>query len=101
MKIYKSYGVLAHEYQPVYTVDGPAAEIYDVVNVTLPEGWEVDEGAFGGTLIVSPAGDTYIGNDIISNWGDRPALIWYDNRLVMHRIVLSEFDDGADLSEIE
>ena len=90
MKIYKSYGVLAHEYQPVYTADVPASEIYDEVNVTLPEGWEVAEGAMGDTLLVSPDGKTYIGNEIISNWGDRPALIWYDNRQVRHKILLSE-----------
>ena len=90
MKIYKSYGVLAHEYQPVYTVDRPAAEIYVVVNVTLPEGWEVAEGVFGDTLIISPDGETYIGNEIISNLGDRPALIWCDNRQARHKILLSE-----------
>lgn len=92
MKIYKSYGVLAHEYQPVYTADVPASEIYDEVNVTLPDGWEVAEGDFGDTLLVSPAGETHIGNEILSNWGDLPALIWCDNRQVMHRIVLSEQD---------
>ena len=58
MKIYKSYGVLALEYQPVYTADVPASEIYDEVNVTLPDGWEEVEGAFGDTLIVSPDGET-------------------------------------------
>ena len=57
MRVYKSYGVLAHEYQPVYTVDKPAAEIYDVVNIILPDGWQVAEGAFGDTLIVSPNGE--------------------------------------------
>ena len=90
MKVYKSYGVLAHEYQPVYTADAPASEIYDEVNVTLPDGWEEAEGAFGDTLIVSPDGETYIGNEIISNLGDRPALIWCDNRQARHKILLTE-----------
>ena len=90
MKIYKSYGVLAHEYQPVYTADVPASEIYDVVNVTLPDGWEEADGAFGDTLLVSPDGETCIGNEIISNLGDRPALIWADNRQVRHKILLAE-----------
>lgn len=90
MKIYKSYGVLAHEYQPVYTAYVPASEIYDVVNVTLPDGWEEAEGVFGDTLIVSPDGETYLANKILTNWGDRPALIWYDNRQVRHKILLSE-----------
>ena len=90
MKIYKSYGVLAHEYQPVYTVDGPAAEIYDVVNVTLPDGWEEAEGFFEDTLIVSPDGETYLANKILTNLGDRPALIWCDNRQARHKILLSE-----------
>ena len=90
MKIYKSYGVLAHEYEPVYTVGKPASEIYDEVNVTLPDGWEEAEGVFGDILIVSPDGKTYLANNILTNWGDRPALIWCDNRQNRHKILLSE-----------
>lgn len=90
MKIYKSYGVLAHEKQPVYTVDRPASEIYDVVDVVLPEGWETCEGVYGDKLICSPDGVTYIAGEILTNWGDDPALVWCDNRQERHRIMLKE-----------
>ena len=90
MKVYKSYGVLAHEKQPVYTVDLPASEIYDVVNVDLPEGWGTAEGAMGDQLICSPEGDTYLASEILTNWGDRPALVWYDNRQEKRHVMLEE-----------
>ena len=88
MKLYKSYGVLAHEKQPVYTLYSPASDIYDEVNVVLPDGWYTTQTVFDETLICSPDGDTYFANEILSNWGDSPALVWYDNRQKMHRIML-------------
>ena len=88
MKVYKSMCFLGHEKQPVYTVDQPASEIYDVVNVNLPEGWETAEGAMGDQLICGPDGVTYLANDILNNWGDDPALIWCDEHQVRHRVVL-------------
>lgn len=90
MKVYKSYGVLAHEKQPVYTVGRPASDIYDEVNVDLPSGWEIAPNAYGETLICSPDGVTYLANEILSNWGDAPALIWCDDKLDIHRVMLKE-----------
>ena len=88
MKVYKSMCILGHEKQPVYTVERPASEIYDVVNVNLPEGWETAEGAMGDLLICSSAGETYLASEILTNCGDDPALIWCDEHQVRHRVVL-------------
>ena len=68
--IYASYGVLAHEGRPVFTVGNPASEIYDTYLATLPEGWKWAENAGGETLIESPDGEIYLANEIISNRGD-------------------------------
>ena len=47
--IYKSYGVLAHEYQPVYTWACPQSEIYDEIIVEVPN---VDgENCYGQPLV--------------------------------------------------
>ena len=90
MKLYKNYGMLSHEKQPYYTAGRPATDIYDVFNVDLPDGWEIANNVYGETLITSPCGDTYLANDIISNRGDSPALIWYDDRQRKHIITLVE-----------
>lgn len=78
MLIYKSYGVLAHEKTPVYTFDGPVSEIFDAVEVSLPEGWSVAHNAVGQTLVDSPDGITYLGREILSNRGYDPVFRWYD-----------------------
>ena len=76
--IYASYGVLSHEKRPVYTADTPASEIHEIVSVTLPDGWAWAENAAGASLITSPDGETWLANDILSNYGDQPCLRWYD-----------------------
>lgn len=84
-QIYASYGVLAHEYKPVYSVDRPASRAYDKIYVSLPEGWAWGENITGQTLIISPDGETYLANDILTNLGDKPALKWADNTIVLEK----------------
>lgn len=77
IKIYKSYGVLAHEKQPVYTVSNPASDIYDVITVGIPvKTWENQYGEIGVTL----DGEDYLLSDVITNRGDAPVMRWYDGR---------------------
>lgn len=87
MTIYKSYGVLAHEKQPVYSFDCPASEIYDEISVLVPYGWSISENTVGQTLVDSPDGITHLGNDILTNWGDAPAFRWYDGHTDRHIIL--------------
>lgn len=87
MTIYKNWGVLAHEKQPVYTCDNPITEAYDVVNVRLPDNWTAGANRYGETLIAVPNGKTYLGDEILTNWGDAPALRWYDGHTDRHIIL--------------
>ena len=87
MLIYKSYGVLAHEKQPVYTFDRPASEIYDEISALVPDGWRTAENAYGETIVESPHGITYLGNEILTTWGDAPAFRWHDGRTDRHLVL--------------
>ena len=79
-KMYVSYGALSHEKQPIYTMDAPATDNYDVYDLTLPDGWSFADNALGETLIDSSDGKTYLPEEILTNHGDAPALQWYDGQ---------------------
>lgn len=87
-KLYASYGVLAHEKQPVYTDGLPASDIYDLVTVDLPAGVSIHHNAEGETL-VDIDGQVYFLNDILSTDDqDQPILTWFDG-LQAHVIPLT------------
>ena len=90
MKMYATYGVIAHEYQPLFTLDAPAGNAYDVFDLTLPEGWSFAENGASETLIVSPDGTTYLPREILTNWGDEPAFVWFDGHSD-RRIILTDY----------
>lgn len=77
ISIYKSYGVLAHEKEPVYTYGNPASEIYDVVSVEIPETFSPCE-AVNDNILVHVGGYDYLINEVLTNAGDAPALRWSD-----------------------
>ena len=93
IKAFANYGVLAHEKQTIFTVSNkhPHATVSEEVEITLPDNWEVSENTYGDLLIDTPEGITYMADEIISSWGDKPALIWYDG-IKTNRIVL-EYKD--------
>lgn len=78
LTIYASYGVLAHEKLPVYTVSRPASDIYDTYTAILPEGWKTAENDAGELLIEAPDGTLHLANQLISNDGDKCVLRWYE-----------------------
>ena len=89
IKLYKSYGVLAHEKEPVYTYINPASEIYDVISVEIPE-------TFNPRGVVHIASDTilvHVGDwdhlidEVLTNVGDAPALGWWDGEKDVYRIL--------------
>lgn len=86
--IYKSYGVLAHEKQPVYSKAAPASQIYDriTVEINLPT-WE----NAGGELGVILDGRKELLDDLLTTRGDAPALAWYDED-GYHHIILKVID---------
>ena len=77
-KLYASYGVLAHEKQPVYTDGLPVSDIYDIVTVDLPALVSIHHNAAGETL-VDIDGQVYLFDDILSTDDqDQPILTWFD-----------------------
>lgn len=82
--LYASYGVLGHEYRPVFTLQGPTTDHYDVYEIELPEGWSWAENSAGELLIEAPDGVLYLPHEIITNRGDTPVLSWVDDRLERH-----------------
>ena len=84
IKIYKSYGVLAHEKQPFYSVSAPASNIYDEIKVEMP--CNVCESA-SGEPYVTLGGVDYLVRESLTNWGDDPALVWYEADGKHHRLL--------------
>lgn len=83
--IYKSYGVLAHEKQPVYSAYAPASDIYDRITVEINIPTFANEA---GELGVVLGGRKQWLVDVLTNWGDAPALAWYDED-GYHHIILN------------
>ena len=86
VKLYKNFGVLAHEKEPVYTYFVPAATAHDRVTVDIPQisgTNEYDEP------LVSLHGRDYPLHDVLATVDDAPALRWYDGQ-TYHIIPLTE-----------
>ena len=65
IKLYESWGVLAHEKQPVYTVNCPVSDAYNLVEVELPH---VTGANDYGELLITLDGTQY---HIDVTWGDQ------------------------------
>lgn len=77
IKIYASYGILAHEKEPLYTFGAPAGEIHDELTVEVPHvvGYNDFDEPF-----LDLYGMTYRLTEVLSNKGDNPALIWCNDQ---------------------
>ena len=84
VEIYKSYGVLAHEKKPVYTVSSPASDIYDKVLVEIPN--ISGENMMGDLLVKLETGEFPL-NQVLGNYDEDPALIWFDGFHTRHKIL--------------
>ncbi len=88
VKLYKSYGVLAHEKQPFYSYTVPASDIYDVIKVEIPETFAPRETTyFRGDICVTIGKYSYLLNEVLTNVGDAPALGWWDGEKDVYRIL--------------
>ena len=78
-KIYANYGVLAHEYQTIYTVSNPHvhATCHDIITVEIPDKYQpyitVDESI---ALIID--GTPYMLDEVIASTADKPCIKWYN-----------------------
>lgn len=89
IKGYANYGVLSHEKQTIFTAGekNTYAKVSEEIEITLPDGWTGAENQAGMPLIISPDGETYKADEILSSYGDNPVLSWYDGAKG-HRITL-------------
>ena len=84
IKIYKSYGVLAHEKKPVYSLNTPASDIYDEITVDIPFPiWHNYMDEIGVTI----DGIDLLLGQVLTNWGDAPAIVWFDGKKRNHIIL--------------
>lgn len=73
--VYENWGVLAHEYEPVYSARFPMTAAYNYIILTVDVPTWTDPKHEPGVTI---DGTDYLLNEVLSNWGDAPALVWYD-----------------------
>lgn len=64
---YKNYGCMAAEKRAVYTAGNPqpTATASDEIEITMPEGWKLDENEFGGLIVTAPWGWTYTPDELL------------------------------------
>lgn len=94
----RSYGVLCAEKRPVYTVGRPASDVYDSADYLLPPGWRTTKNAAGELLFCDPDGGTWLSGDILTTWGDAPALRWFDGQIHRRAILISaDWAEGGDV----
>lgn len=77
IKLYKNYGVLAHEKEVIYTYSLPASEVHDQVIVDIPQVASIN---CYGEPMVSLDGSIHHLQDVLTSVNNMPALRWYDGR---------------------
>ena len=99
LKAFANYGSLAHEKKVLFTVGNPSdtATHSEVVEINLPEGFEIDENAAGEQLITTPDGQVFLASEILTSYADSPAIGWYDNCGNLHREKCEIKPDTAEL----
>lgn len=80
IKAFANYNVLTHEKQTIFTVSHkhPYATFSEVIEIILPINYQVFKNEYGEILITIPEGETYIADEIISSWKNKPVLGWYN-----------------------
>lgn len=89
VKLYKNYGVLAHEKESLYTYLKPASDVYDRVKVDVP--YIVGVGDYGEYLVLL-GGEVYTLQDVLSTVDGAPALRWYDGQSY-HDVILQTVEE--------
>lgn len=89
MKIYKSYGVLAHEKQPFYSAYAPASTVYDAIDLDIPVATAT--AADGATILVQTGEDwTPIEHALTNDRAGNPVIRWIDRYGHKHVIACVE-----------
>lgn len=77
ISVFASYRVLGHEGRTYYSLFAPASDIYDKINVTIPEAYspvltEAED------VLLTIDGVKYLLSEVLTNRGDDPVIVWYD-----------------------
>lgn len=91
IELYKNYGVLSHEKEPVYTYSTPASEVYDRVTVDIPQ--VIGVNTYDEPL-VSLGSMIYPLKDVLATVDGEPALRLYDGQYYHNVILLTV--EGAE-----
>lgn len=84
VNLYKSYGVLAHEATPFYSVSTPASDICDQITVSIPNA--IGSNSLG-EILVEIDGTQYLLGEVLTDWDGAPALAWFDGATTRHQIL--------------
>ena len=97
--IYANYGVLAHEYQTVYTATAPHghAKVSEQVIVEIPDDFKPYHNEIGEVIVNVPGMPwPYTLAEVLTTInGDAPGLCWYDSHQ-SHRVALEVIDGDRD-----
>lgn len=95
--IYANFGVLAHEYQIIYTATAPHrhAKVAEQVTVEIPDEYQPYETATGEVALSLPGMSwTYLLSEVLGSMDRLPAITWFDGQHT-HRKML-RVAEGAD-----
>ena len=86
IKLYKNYGVLEHEKEPIYTYNAPVSDVYDRVAVDIPQVIGMNEY---DEPLVSLDGMEYPLQDVLTTMDGELVLRWYDGQFYYDLILLA------------
>lgn len=90
--IYAYYGVLGHEKCPVYWPSHVNGEICEELAVDIPVPmWRNTYDEPGVTL----DGNDYLLQEVLTNWGDEPALVWINDAGKKRHLILKTTKEGG------
>lgn len=89
--VYANYGVLAHEYQTIYTANAPHchATVSDKLEVEIPDEFDPYLNVNGAIVITVPGVQwKHTLDEVIGCMDSFPAICWYDGSKKYHKIML-------------
>ena len=90
LQVYKSYNVLGSEKIPQYSYSVPMSEIYDKVDIEIPEMFEVFTSKTYEIIIVTPTGGHHIIDEILESREDGPYFVWYKGAKYSYKLTVVE-----------
>lgn len=90
LPVYKSYNVLGSEKIPQYSYSAPMSEIYDKVDIEIPDLFEVFTSKTHEVIIAIPTGGHHIIDDILESREDGPYFVWYKGAKYSYKLTVVE-----------